>query len=723
MNWPAFANPWLLAGLAAVGLPVLIHYLTRARPLRLAFPPFKFLLEACAGQQAVHRLRTILLLTIRCLAVLALVLLFARPFLKPTGAAASAGASQRVVLIVDASLSMRAVQRGVPLFARAKAEAADVLRGLDSGAEVGVILVGATPRTLLPALSRNLPALHEALVKAEPTFEAGDFQAALALVKRLLGGAGTLYVFSDFQKSNWETAGELPGGVLCRLRPVTTEPINNVALVGARLLPEEPVAGEAAEVICTAFNCSPRPREETVRLQLGEFTQERQVKLPPFATADCAFNVTFSQAGSFTGKAWLEPDELREDNTRYLAVRVHKTLQILFVSDADADDLGSAAFFVSRALVPSAQAAPGLNLVRRHGQDTDRGILETADLFILVPPATLTGEAVEIMTRRVQEGARLLAVLDGPTASGLAPAGLSPPFRLLRTVVSETGDSLVPGPRKLFAEADARDWLAARFRRHYQNQVLEGRNGDVVLAYADGSAALTLSSVGKGAAVFANLPLTPDGGDFVGSPMFPATLHELLRALRRGSEAREVSPGTAWVLEAPTPGEGALSVNDPDGASLPAQVIASGRASRLALPAAKVPGIYSVKQGGALVGAAAVNVDTRESDTRPIPLEQIKAASGAAVTVVRGEEDLLLAGKARPLWPQLAAAAAALLALEMILLAVWRRVPPRAADSGVGQTSGLPVQGASGSVIAAALEPLAGGPGHRQTGGLPHPPP
>ena len=41
--------------------------------------------------------------------------------------------------------------------------------------------------------------------------------------------------------------------------------------------------------------------------------------------------------------------------------------------------------------------------------------------------------------------------------------------------------------------------------------------------------------------MFANLPLTPDGGDFIGSPMFPATLHELLRALRRSSEAREVT--------------------------------------------------------------------------------------------------------------------------------------------------------------------------------------
>src|SRR5216117_4446030 len=103
---PALTNPWMLAALAAVGLPVLIHFLTRARPRRIAFPPFKFLIEACAGQQAVHRLRTILLLTLRTLAVLALVLLFARPFLKPSGAANAAEATRRVALVLDASLSM-----------------------------------------------------------------------------------------------------------------------------------------------------------------------------------------------------------------------------------------------------------------------------------------------------------------------------------------------------------------------------------------------------------------------------------------------------------------------------------------------------------------------------------------------------------------------------------------------------------------------------------------
>jgi hypothetical protein len=697
MNWPVFTNPWLLAAFALGGLPVLIHYLTRARPRRVPFPPFKFLIEACAGQRAMHRLRTIVLLTIRCLAMMALVLLFARPFLRPAGMAADSPATRNAVLLVDASLSMRAVQGGVTLFDRAKAEAADVLRGLDSGQEAAVILVGATPRTLLPALSRNLPALHEDLVKAVATFEAGDFQAALAMAARFLGSAGTIYVFSDFQKSNWDTAGDLPGGIVCRLRPVTSEPVSNVALTRARLVPEEPIVGEAAEVVCSIFNCSPRPREEMVRLKLGELVQERHIAVAPFETGDCTFNVTFAQAATVTGTAWLEPDDLREDNTRYLSVRVREALQLVLLSDADPDDSQSAAFYVSRALVPSPRATSGLRVVRRHSQDADREILETSDVFLLVAPAALSGEAVEIMTRRVQEGARYLAIIDGPNAASLVPAAFQPPFQLLRTVFSEVGEPVSPGPRRLFLEGDAADWTTTRFHRHYQNQIVPGRSDDVLLLYPDGSAALTFSTVGKGAVVFANLALTPDGGEFIGSPMFPATVHELLRILRGSAGGQAITPGKPWFLETVAKGEGALTVSDPEGAFVEGQVIASGRTSRLALPAAKAPGIFSVKQGGEVVGAQAVNVDPRESDTRPIPLEQLKSGKNAAVTVVKNEEELLLTEKVRPLWPAFAASAAVLLALEMLLLAFWRRPtarlhPAQRAGSGAAYLPGATPQ-------------------------------
>jgi hypothetical protein len=672
MNWLGFTNPWMLAALAAAGLPILIHYLTRARPRRIVFPPFRFLVEAGAGQQSLHRLRTFLLLALRCLAVLALVLLFARPFLKPTGAAGAAEAGKRVVLVVDASLSMRAVQHGTPLFARAQADATDILRSLESDTEVGVVLIGATPRALLPALSRNIPALHDELVKALPTFEAGDPAAALALAKKLLGGPGTIYVFSDFQQANWSSTGELPAGIICRLRASTIEPVENVALTGIHLAPAEPVIGESVEVLCTVFNSSPLPRQETVRLELGELTQEARVSVPPFAAADAAFNITFPRLGSFSGKATLQPDDLREDNTRYVATRVHKAMQLLLLSDPDSADRRSAAFFVTRALAPSQQAAPGLTIIRRHSQDTDRGVLETADGFIIVAPAVLPGEVSEIISRRVNEGAPFIAFLDGPTSPSLAAGSLSPPFRLIATAQSPSGDNLVPGLRKLFSDADANDWSTVRFRRHFQNEVLKDRSNEVLLSYPDGSAALTLTTVGKGAVVFANFPLTPDGGDLIGSPMFPAMLHELLRTLRRSSDERAVTPGHAWTLDAPTSGETPVTVADPNGKPVAAQVMASGRTTRLALPAASTPGSYFAKQGETTVAAAAVNIDPRESDTRPLALEKLKPGVGSTVAVVQNDDELLLAGKTRPLWPQLALAAVIFFALEMLLLAFWR---------------------------------------------------
>jgi hypothetical protein len=699
MNWPGFANPWMLAGLAALGLPVLIHLLTRARPRRITFPPFKFLVEACAGQQAIHRLRTYILLALRTLAVLAVVLLFARPFLSPKDAGNVPGAERRAVLVLDASLSMKAVQGGVSLFARAQSEAAEVLRSLEAGSEAAVVLLGATPRALLPALSRNIPALHAGLVGATATFEKGDPAAALALASRLLGGAGTIHVFSDFQNSNWEPARDLPAGVVCRLRPVNAAPVENVAIVASSVAPMEPVAGEPAEVIVTVFNGTSRARQENVRLELGDFNQEARVTVPPFGKADAAFEVTFSQPGPLSGQASLAPDDLREDNTRHLAINVAKALQLLLISDAEPADTRSAAFFIERALMPSTNAS-SIAVVRRHSQDADRGMLETADVFVLAPPAIISGEALEIIERRVRDGARFIAFLDGPTSPFLVPAAFAPPFQLRRAIQSGTGDRIVAGPRKLFPEADPGELSRIGFTRHYENQVLAGREDDVMYRYHDGSAALTMSAVGKGAAVFANLPLTPDGGAFIGHPMFPATLHEILRALRRGAGSHDVAPGVAWTIDAPTVGEAAVTITGPDGKPVPSQVVASGRLTRLALAPATTPGTYLLHQGNHLISTAVINVDPLESDTRPIALENLKPGSGSVASIVRNESDLQLTGQTRPLWPQLTGIVALLLALEMLLLALWRH------SRSSGTAAALPANFLAGEELAPMVAPV-----------------
>lgn len=687
MSGLAFTHPWMLAALAAVGLPVLIHFLTRARPRRVPFPPYRFLVEACAGQQSMHRLRTIILLTLRCLAIAALVLWFAQPHLKPPATTQGPGASRRLVIVIDASMSMRGVIQGATLFSKAQAGAADVLRAMEPGSEAAVILAGRVPKPVLPALSRNLPALHDALVNAEPTFEAGDPAAALVAARQLLGAeGGTVEVFSDFQRANWETARQLPAGVLVRLHAVAPEPIRNLAITGAHLLPAQPVAGENAQLVCMVFNSTPQARQETVRLQLAGLTQESPVSVQPFTSAEAVFNISFLQPGVFPGTVSLPQDDLREDDTRHLVVHAQKALSVLLISDAEPTDARSAAFFISRALVPSQESAPGFRVIRRHSQDTDRGALETSDAFVLVAPAALSGEAGEILGRRTMDGAPLVVVLDGPTAPTMSPAGIAPPFQLLHAVASVEGDPLVPGPRRLFADADAPDWSEARFRRHWLARMLDGRMDELMLSYPDGSPALTLSPAGKGQIVFANLPLTPDGGNFIGHPAFPSLLHELLRTLRGNQAEHTVTPGEAWTLDAATSGEEPLSLADPAGRPMDVRPMSSGRITRIPMPTATRPGIFQATQGGVLVGATAVNVDPRESDTRPLAIADLTPGTGTSVTLASPGEKPFEASGRQPFWPTLAALAALFLAAEMVLLASWRRTntpsTPLAANPG-----------------------------------------
>lgn len=107
-----FSNSVFLWAASAVGIPVLIHLMTKRRSRRIEFPAVRYLREAAAGRQTLDRLRTVMILGLRCLAVAALVLLFSKPFFKPAASSADAQVHQRIAVIIDATLSMRQVAGG-----------------------------------------------------------------------------------------------------------------------------------------------------------------------------------------------------------------------------------------------------------------------------------------------------------------------------------------------------------------------------------------------------------------------------------------------------------------------------------------------------------------------------------------------------------------------------------------------------------------------------------
>ena len=78
-----FLNPLLLAGLAAVAIPIAIHLFNFRRPQRIDFSTLRFLRELEATAMRRVRIRQWVLLALRALAVVFLVLAFAAADARP----------------------------------------------------------------------------------------------------------------------------------------------------------------------------------------------------------------------------------------------------------------------------------------------------------------------------------------------------------------------------------------------------------------------------------------------------------------------------------------------------------------------------------------------------------------------------------------------------------------------------------------------------------------
>ncbi|HEY4329757.1 MAG TPA: VWA domain-containing protein, partial [Phycisphaerae bacterium] len=195
----------IFGGLAALGLPLAVHWLTRPRPIRVDLSTLRFVREAITQRKAKHRLRDALILAARLLAVACLALAFARPLVS---AASAPAASVERVVVLDVSASMGAVSHGVPAFERARGVAARYLEQ-SSGLRADLVFAGARPQSVFEHPSANLKALRDELGQANVRPERLDVARTLAAVGEMFGQlpAGAprreVVIITDLQRSNW----------------------------------------------------------------------------------------------------------------------------------------------------------------------------------------------------------------------------------------------------------------------------------------------------------------------------------------------------------------------------------------------------------------------------------------------------------------------------------------------------------------------------------------
>ena len=203
-----FGAPLFLIGLATIAIPIAVHLFNFRRYRRVYFSNVERLEELQNETRRRSTLRQLLILAARILAIVFLVLAFARPTLPGSNGAVRSG-SNDVSLFLDNSFSMGSSDGDRPLLDKAKEKAREIVRAYNPSDRFQLVtcdlegrqfhwltqeevllqiddveLSGASP-TLSSVVQRQTAFLHEGTGQNRNLFVVSDFQTPMVDVEAL----------------------------------------------------------------------------------------------------------------------------------------------------------------------------------------------------------------------------------------------------------------------------------------------------------------------------------------------------------------------------------------------------------------------------------------------------------------------------------------------------------------------------------------------------------
>ena len=402
-----FLNPLLLWGLLAASIPVLIHLINKRRHKTIQWAAMQFLLKATRESRGKKKLRHILILTCRALAIAALAFAAARPIV--SGLIGWGGGSiDTVVLLLDRSASMEA-KPGDGLAPRRQIvieKVRDTMKTL--GATRLVLIDSASGRPQeIPS-----PDILPEIAATASTDTAADFPTLLARAAEFLSettGRSEVWLASDLQTSNWHPDDERWSAARASLAALSQKPAvrvlsltgpsaSNTAIriLGSRRSGDEMLfdleilravdaRGSATLPLTTQLNGTRTTESLTLPGQSLRF--QKRVTLP---------------SGSATGSGWfsIPADGNARDNSTFFAYGPARPIKSVVVAPA-----GEASDYLALAAAP-----PGFGNQRTQRVDpTNITSLDTGDLAAILWAAPLpNGPAYGVIERFLSSGGQVI---------------------------------------------------------------------------------------------------------------------------------------------------------------------------------------------------------------------------------------------------------------------------------------------------------------------------
>jgi len=688
-----FEAPWMLVGLLGMGAILWLHFRT-PRDRVIPFPAVALLANVSRKRAPRLKLRRILLLVARLLAVVAVSFAMAKPGLavkRPGGLRSGMALAQ--VIVVDDSLSMRQKGAdGVTAFERAKAQALAELGRLRPGDAAAVVLSGFPARALVAEPMFDLEQVGAAVSGISPSYRSGDIDTALRIAARMFEESPLaereIVLITDLAEGGWvdrEISSSRDAGFGFRLVSAVEGPARkNASIDRVRVGP----AGEGAarEVVVEALVTNHGDEALTgidVIFELeGREEARGSLDVPARGQGTKRFHHRFAENGVKRGLVRIAPDDLPEDDVRHFTYNARPAVKALIVDgDYRPGSYRDEAFYLMRALeTPTPREMP-IAATAVDLETAAAGTIAGNDAVVLAGVDEVPPSLAARLVAFVRGGGGLLAA-PGAMGGRLSSLAAIMPAEVRSVGGARKGDK----PRRIGAVNRAHPIFAAfgdgptglEETRVYSHLLVEpdAALDRSVIADLEGGAPLLLERrSGRGSALLLTTTLDRDWTDLPIRPGFLPFVQRSVRYLssRLGERsAPGVFVGQKVDLEV-SPGMRRFLVVDPGGNE---KSYATGDLvgrSKIAFDATTVPGSYRVfaelpEQGGLAELSAlefAVESDPRESAlARVVVPNRIEPSAKGGSLAVEGRF---------PIWPYLLVAAAIFIFLEALLSGLGHR--------------------------------------------------
>lgn len=522
----SFLYPWFLLALSAISIPIVIHLFHFRRYRKVYFSSIRFLEQIQDETQKQARLKHLLVLFSRILALAFLVMAFARPYIA-TDRANVSGESNRVSIFIDNSFSMEAASAYGTLLDHAKQNARDIIESF-----------GPTDRFML--LTNDFEGRHQRFVSREEfllMLEELDFSPvarplahAVERQRELLhqeaDPQGTwLFVLSDFQKNITDFSSLDPDSLIRHFfLPFAAQRPSNLFIDSVWIDNPVRMSGQTVTAMIRLFNDSEEAIEgQSLRLYVNG-SQRTVASFDVQAGGYTDVPLTWTVGSHMQQQAYAEISDypVLFDDRLYFSFRLSQEIPVLALSQGEANPFIHALLGRDTTFVLQRQDAASIDFSSFSSQN-----------LIIVNELDAIGEGLALELKRFAEAGGNLLIFPSERASlnsynsFLSSMGVSP-FVSLDTAATRVSsfNDMHPVYTGVFEKVSENIDLP-RVNSHYVISRSTTARDSQLMQLQNGNPFFISTAVGQGQVFLSAVPASDGFSNFPRHAMFVPTIYNI----------------------------------------------------------------------------------------------------------------------------------------------------------------------------------------------------